>query len=33
MLLLAGVVDEMELSFISSMTSIGSNIGGLYQKL
>jgi hypothetical protein len=35
MLLPAGVMDEMELrsSSISAMTSAGSKIGGLYQKL
>jgi hypothetical protein len=33
MLLPAGVMDEMELRFISSMTPAGSNIGGHYQKL
>jgi hypothetical protein len=33
MLLPAGVMGEMELSSISSMTPAGSNIGGLYQKL
>jgi hypothetical protein len=32
MLLPAGVMDEMELRSISSMTSAGSNIGGHYQK-
>ena len=33
MFLPAGVVDEIELSSISSMTPAGSNVGGLYQKL
>jgi hypothetical protein len=33
MLLLAGVMDEMELRSVSSMTTAGSNIGGEYQKL
>jgi hypothetical protein len=32
-LLLAGVMDEMELRSISSMTPASSNIGGQYQKL
>jgi hypothetical protein len=29
----AGVMNEMDLSSISSMTPAGSNIGGQYQKL
>ena len=33
MLLPAGFMDEMERSYISSMTPAGSNIGGQYQKL
>jgi hypothetical protein len=33
MLLPAGVMDEMEISSISSMTPAGSNMGGLYQKM
>ena len=33
MLLPAGVMDEIELRSISSMTPAGSNRGGLYQKL
>jgi hypothetical protein len=33
MLLPAGVMDEMELSSVLSMTPAGSNIGGHYQKL
>jgi hypothetical protein len=32
-LLLAGVMDEMERSSISSMTPASSNIGGKYQKM
>jgi hypothetical protein len=32
-LLLAGVMDEMERSSISSMTPASSNIGGQYQML
>jgi hypothetical protein len=32
-LLLAGVMDELERSSNSSMTPAGSNIGGQYQKL
>jgi hypothetical protein len=33
MLLPAGVMDEMELGSMSSVTPAGSNIGGQYQKL
>jgi len=33
MLLPAGVMDEMELSSISSMTPAGSDIGEYYQML
>jgi hypothetical protein len=32
-LLLAGVMDEMELLSISTVTPTSSNRGGLYQKL